>query len=81
MYIFHIGDNILTAINVAKSCGMVGSDDKVIFVIASPHTAQTSPTLRFTLEDEAAAQRSTEVTTQVGSSETTQNIPVCVRLN
>uniref|UniRef100_A0A4W6BPQ4 ATPase cation transporting 13A2 n=1 Tax=Lates calcarifer TaxID=8187 RepID=A0A4W6BPQ4_LATCA len=26
------GDNILTAVNVAKSCGMVGSDEKVIFV-------------------------------------------------
>uniref|UniRef100_A0A8C9WSR7 ATPase cation transporting 13A2 n=1 Tax=Sander lucioperca TaxID=283035 RepID=A0A8C9WSR7_SANLU len=33
------GDNILTAVNVAKSCGMVGFDDKVIFVNATPHTA------------------------------------------
>uniref|UniRef100_A0A3B4XBG7 ATPase cation transporting 13A2 n=1 Tax=Seriola lalandi dorsalis TaxID=1841481 RepID=A0A3B4XBG7_SERLL len=45
------GDNILTAVNVAKSCGMVGSDEKVIFVNATPHTAQTMPTLRFSLEE------------------------------
>uniref|UniRef100_A0A8C9WRM5 ATPase cation transporting 13A2 n=1 Tax=Sander lucioperca TaxID=283035 RepID=A0A8C9WRM5_SANLU len=45
------GDNILTAVNVAKSCGMVGFDDKVIFVNATPHTAQSIPTLRFSLED------------------------------
>uniref|UniRef100_A0A4W6BTW5 ATPase cation transporting 13A2 n=1 Tax=Lates calcarifer TaxID=8187 RepID=A0A4W6BTW5_LATCA len=45
------GDNILTAVNVAKSCGMVGSDEKVIFVTATPHTARSMPTLRFSLED------------------------------
>uniref|UniRef100_A0A669CQH3 ATPase cation transporting 13A2 n=1 Tax=Oreochromis niloticus TaxID=8128 RepID=A0A669CQH3_ORENI len=32
------GDNVLTAVNVAKTCGMVGSDEKVIFVTATPHT-------------------------------------------
>ncbi|TDH01678.1 hypothetical protein EPR50_G00182750 [Perca flavescens] len=46
------GDNILTAVNVAKSCGMVGFDDKVIFVNATPPTAQSIPTLRFSLEDQ-----------------------------
>uniref|UniRef100_A0A8C9WRQ0 ATPase cation transporting 13A2 n=1 Tax=Sander lucioperca TaxID=283035 RepID=A0A8C9WRQ0_SANLU len=56
------GDNILTAVNVAKSCGMVGFDDKVIFVNATPHTAQSIPTLRFSLEDRG------EVITQVGPS-------------
>ncbi|TKS77174.1 Cation-transporting ATPase 13A2 [Collichthys lucidus] len=45
------GDNILTAVNVAKSCGMVGSDEKVIFVNATPHTAQSTPTLTFNLEE------------------------------
>ncbi|KAK5622921.1 hypothetical protein CRENBAI_022259 [Crenichthys baileyi] len=49
------GDNILTAVNVAKSCGMVGSDEKVIYVDATPHTAETLPTLRFSLEDEGAS--------------------------
>uniref|UniRef100_A0A665X149 Uncharacterized protein n=1 Tax=Echeneis naucrates TaxID=173247 RepID=A0A665X149_ECHNA len=46
------GDNILTAVNVAKSCGMVGSNEKVIFVNATPYTAQSTPMLKFSLEDE-----------------------------
>ncbi|XP_008292149.1 polyamine-transporting ATPase 13A2 [Stegastes partitus] len=60
------GDNILTAVNVAKSCGMLGSDEKVIFVIATGHTAQSVPSLRFSLEDggTAATQSSIEVLTQ-----------------
>ncbi|AWP09289.1 putative cation-transporting ATPase 13A2 [Scophthalmus maximus] len=60
------GDNILTAVNVAKSCGMVGSDEKVIFVSATPHTAQSVPTLRFTLEDRVTttAQGSIEICTR-----------------
>lgn len=57
------GDNILTAVNVAKSCGMVGSDEKVIFVNATPHTTQSMPTLKFSFED---TQGSVEVITQVG---------------
>uniref|UniRef100_A0A668ABV8 ATPase cation transporting 13A2 n=1 Tax=Myripristis murdjan TaxID=586833 RepID=A0A668ABV8_9TELE len=62
------GDNILTAVNVAKSCGMVGSDDRVIFVHATPHTAQSMPTLRFHLGEggATAAAGSVEVITQVG---------------
>ncbi|XP_047459083.1 cation-transporting ATPase 13A2 isoform X2 [Mugil cephalus] len=60
------GDNILTAVNVAKTCGMVESDEKVIFVTATPHTAHSLPTLRFTVEDgqPIATQNSTEVITQ-----------------
>ncbi|XP_037129788.1 cation-transporting ATPase 13A2 isoform X1 [Syngnathus acus] len=46
------GDNIRTAINVAQSCGMVRADERVIFVEAAARTAQTRPTLRFTLEDQ-----------------------------
>ncbi|XP_015243066.1 PREDICTED: probable cation-transporting ATPase 13A2 isoform X1 [Cyprinodon variegatus] len=45
------GDNILTAVNVAKSCRMVGSDEKVIFVIATSRTAESMPSLRFSVED------------------------------
>ncbi|KAM6924917.1 polyamine-transporting ATPase 13A2 [Xenentodon cancila] len=48
------GDNILTAVNVAQSCGMVRSDEKVIFVTATPDTAESMPTLRFSLEDSGA---------------------------
>nr|XP_033484312.1 cation-transporting ATPase 13A2 isoform X1 [Epinephelus lanceolatus] len=60
------GDNILTAVNVAKSCGMVGIDEKVIFVTATPHTAHSMPTLKFTMEERgaSAAQSSAEVITQ-----------------
>ncbi|XP_044066518.1 cation-transporting ATPase 13A2 isoform X6 [Siniperca chuatsi] len=60
------GDNILTAVSVAKSCGMMGSDEKVIFVNATPHTAQSMPTLKFSLEDggATAAQSSVEVITR-----------------
>uniref|UniRef100_A0AAQ4NNH6 ATPase cation transporting 13A2 n=1 Tax=Gasterosteus aculeatus aculeatus TaxID=481459 RepID=A0AAQ4NNH6_GASAC len=48
------GDNILTAVNVAKTCGMVGVDEKVIFVNATPPTAQSMPTLEFSLEGDRA---------------------------
>ncbi|XP_038579201.1 cation-transporting ATPase 13A2 isoform X1 [Micropterus salmoides] len=60
------GDNILTAVNVAKSCGMVGSDEKVIFVNATPPTAQSMATLRFSLEGggDTAAQSSIEIVTR-----------------
>ncbi|XP_063735179.1 cation-transporting ATPase 13A2 isoform X2 [Eleginops maclovinus] len=57
------GDNLLTAVNVAKSCGMVGFDHKVIFVNATPHTAQSMPTLKFSLED-GGAQSSAEIINQ-----------------
>ncbi|CAG01724.1 unnamed protein product, partial [Tetraodon nigroviridis] len=46
------GDNILTAVNVAKSCGMVGYHERVIFVNAASQTAASVPTLTFDLEDE-----------------------------
>lgn len=50
-----VGDNVLTAVNVAKSCGMVGADEKVIFVTANPNSAQSAPTLKFSLEEQVAA--------------------------
>lgn len=46
---------------------MVGSDEKVIFVSATPHTPRAMPTLRFSLED---TQSSVEVITQVGPAQT-----------
>ncbi|XP_034550797.1 cation-transporting ATPase 13A2 isoform X2 [Notolabrus celidotus] len=60
------GDNILTAVNVAKCCGMVGSDEKVIFVNVVPHTNQSMPMLRFNLESggPTVPQNSVEVITQ-----------------
>ncbi|XP_064156772.1 cation-transporting ATPase 13A2 isoform X2 [Anguilla rostrata] len=41
------GDNILTAVNVARGCGMVRKDEQVFFVNASPPTAQSPPSLQF----------------------------------
>uniref|UniRef100_A0A8C1VTC1 ATPase cation transporting 13A2 n=1 Tax=Cyprinus carpio TaxID=7962 RepID=A0A8C1VTC1_CYPCA len=41
------GDNILTAVNVARACGMVLSHEKVIFVHASPPTASSVASLQF----------------------------------
>ncbi|XP_029975552.1 polyamine-transporting ATPase 13A2 isoform X2 [Salarias fasciatus] len=59
------GDNILTAVSVAKSCGMVAPEEKVIYVIANPHTARSMPTLKFSLQDGgSAAAHSSEVVTQ-----------------
>uniref|UniRef100_A0A8C8FGB5 Cation-transporting ATPase n=1 Tax=Oncorhynchus tshawytscha TaxID=74940 RepID=A0A8C8FGB5_ONCTS len=43
------GDNVLTAVNVARTCGMLGSNERVIFVHATPQTAQSLPSLRFHL--------------------------------
>ncbi|XP_054464832.1 cation-transporting ATPase 13A2 [Anoplopoma fimbria] len=58
------GDNILTAVNVAKSCAMLGYDEKVIFVNATPHTAQSMPTLKFSLEEEGAPAGQTSIVTR-----------------
>ncbi|KAM9786025.1 polyamine-transporting ATPase 13A2 [Neosynchiropus ocellatus] len=60
------GDNILTAINVAKNCGMVGPDEKVIFVSATSQNGQSVPTLKFSLEDTGspATPGSVEIFTQ-----------------
>ncbi|XP_026187758.1 polyamine-transporting ATPase 13A2 [Mastacembelus armatus] len=58
------GDNILTAVNVAKSCGMILSKEKVIFVNATPHTDESRPTLMFSLEDEEASGTQSSIITQ-----------------
>ncbi|XP_066462433.1 polyamine-transporting ATPase 13A2 isoform X2 [Eleutherodactylus coqui] len=41
------GDNMLTAVNVAKSCHLVEPAEKVFFVNASPPTYDSSATLKF----------------------------------
>ncbi|XP_037333855.2 cation-transporting ATPase 13A2 isoform X2 [Pungitius pungitius] len=58
------GDNILTAVSVAKTCGMVGDDEKVIFVNATPHTARSMPTLKFSLEEDRATTGQTSTVLQ-----------------
>ncbi|XP_008316832.1 polyamine-transporting ATPase 13A2 isoform X2 [Cynoglossus semilaevis] len=59
------GDNILTAVSVAKSCGMVGADEKVIFVTATPHTANSLPTIKFTPGEETSS--SPLISTQISN--------------
>ncbi|KAJ8395144.1 hypothetical protein AAFF_G00036000 [Aldrovandia affinis] len=48
------GDNILTAVNVARSCGMVGMGERVIFVHATPPTDHSLPALQFHLAESGA---------------------------
>ncbi|KAK7132311.1 hypothetical protein R3I93_018761 [Phoxinus phoxinus] len=56
------GDNILTAVNVARACGMVLSHEKVIFVHASPPTASSMASLQFHQGDGAVATVNTHET-------------------
>ncbi|KAJ8257722.1 hypothetical protein GJAV_G00188980 [Gymnothorax javanicus] len=41
------GDNILTAVNVARACGIVRKDERVYYVQASPPTGHSPPSLQF----------------------------------
>uniref|UniRef100_H3B7S7 Polyamine-transporting ATPase 13A2 n=1 Tax=Latimeria chalumnae TaxID=7897 RepID=H3B7S7_LATCH len=45
------GDNMLTAVNVAKNCGMVGPKERVIFVNAAPPTFDKVASLKFILAE------------------------------
>ncbi|MBN3324731.1 AT132 ATPase, partial [Atractosteus spatula] len=45
------GDNILTAVNVARGCGMVAPGERVIFVHGAPPLGHSPPTLRFLLAE------------------------------
>uniref|UniRef100_A0A8C7I5Q3 ATPase cation transporting 13A2 n=1 Tax=Oncorhynchus kisutch TaxID=8019 RepID=A0A8C7I5Q3_ONCKI len=62
------GDNVLTAVNVARTCGMLGSNERVIFVHATPQTAHSLPSLRFHLgeggTEDTATQSSIDMYTQ-----------------
>uniref|UniRef100_A0A8C2XTE1 ATPase cation transporting 13A2 n=1 Tax=Cyclopterus lumpus TaxID=8103 RepID=A0A8C2XTE1_CYCLU len=62
------GDNILTAVNVAKGCGMVESHEKVIFVNVTPQTAQSGPRLKFSLDEGGAPADQTSIVTRVSPS-------------
>lgn len=61
---------------------MVGSDEKVIFVNATPHTAQSTPTLTFNLEEggNIDTHSSVEVITQVGPAQTQHCSPLLLSL-
>lgn len=51
------GDNMLTAINVARNCGMVGPKEKIIFANGSPSTRSKPATLKFILADPLTEQQ------------------------
>lgn len=61
------GDNILTAVNVARACGMVLSHEKVIFVHASPPTASSVASLQFHQGDGAVATTDTQDTIDISA--------------
>jgi len=54
------GDNILTAVNVARACGMILSHERVIFVHASPPTASSMASLQFLQGDGAGGTNTQE---------------------
>ncbi|NXJ85939.1 AT132 ATPase, partial [Trogon melanurus] len=54
------GDNMLTAVNVAKSCRMVGPKERVIFVNASPPSHDKPAALRFILAEQSQGEEQPE---------------------
>ncbi|KAL1021114.1 hypothetical protein UPYG_G00009000 [Umbra pygmaea] len=67
------GDNILTAVNVARACGMMGSDERVIFVHATPHTGQSLPSLRFHLGEGGMGATATHGSVDICTQDRYQN--------
>ncbi|XP_025909352.1 cation-transporting ATPase 13A2 [Nothoprocta perdicaria] len=54
------GDNMLTAVNVAKSCHMVEPKERVVFVNASPPTADKPAALKFILAEHSQGEEESE---------------------
>uniref|UniRef100_A0A672IC50 P-type ATPase A domain-containing protein n=1 Tax=Salarias fasciatus TaxID=181472 RepID=A0A672IC50_SALFA len=75
------GDNILTAVSVAKSCGMVAPEEKVIYVIANPHTARSMPTLKFSLQDGGSVLMRATVFARMSPDQKTQLVKELQKLN
>uniref|UniRef100_A0A663NAG1 Polyamine-transporting ATPase 13A2 n=1 Tax=Athene cunicularia TaxID=194338 RepID=A0A663NAG1_ATHCN len=55
------GDNMLTAVNVARSCRMVEPKERVIFVTASPPSHDKPATLKFILAEHSQGEEQVEV--------------------
>uniref|UniRef100_A0A452GX96 Uncharacterized protein n=1 Tax=Gopherus agassizii TaxID=38772 RepID=A0A452GX96_9SAUR len=55
------GDNMLTAVNVAKSCRMVELKERVVFVNASPPSHNKPAALKFILSDDSQGQEQPQV--------------------
>ncbi|XP_067423675.1 polyamine-transporting ATPase 13A2 isoform X2 [Emydura macquarii macquarii] len=54
------GDNMLTAVNVAKSCGMVELKERVVFVNASPPSPDKPAALKFIPSEDSQGQEQPE---------------------
>uniref|UniRef100_A0AAY4EH67 Cation-transporting ATPase n=1 Tax=Denticeps clupeoides TaxID=299321 RepID=A0AAY4EH67_9TELE len=61
------GDNILTAVNVARGCGMVASHERVMFIHASPPTGHSPAVLKFHL-GEGGVRHPYTLTIKIGDS-------------
>uniref|UniRef100_A0A674KBJ0 Polyamine-transporting ATPase 13A2 n=1 Tax=Terrapene triunguis TaxID=2587831 RepID=A0A674KBJ0_9SAUR len=60
------GDNMLTAMNVAKSCRMVELKERVVFVNASPPSHDKPAALKFILSDDPQGQEQPQVPSPSG---------------
>nr|DBA15686.1 TPA: hypothetical protein GDO54_003159 [Pyxicephalus adspersus] len=74
------GDNMLTAVNVAKSCHLVESTEKVFFVNASPPTYNSSATLRFIPSEPTVGEETREGLYQQGGAFLDRG-PFCFAMN
>uniref|UniRef100_A0A8C8RU53 Polyamine-transporting ATPase 13A2 n=1 Tax=Pelusios castaneus TaxID=367368 RepID=A0A8C8RU53_9SAUR len=54
------GDNMLTAVNVAKNCGMVALKEQVVFVNASPPSPDKPAALKFISSEDCQGQEQPE---------------------
>lgn len=74
------GDNMLTAVNVAKSCHLVEVTEKVFFVNASPPTYNSSATLRFIPSEPTVGEENGEGLYQQGGA-FLDRVPFCFAMN
>ncbi|KAM4703534.1 LOW QUALITY PROTEIN: polyamine-transporting ATPase 13A2 [Rhinophrynus dorsalis] len=74
------GDNMLTAVNVAKSCQMVEATENIFFVSASPPALNKSATLRFIPSEPAQGEAAREALYQQGGPFLDKG-PYCFAMN
>uniref|UniRef100_A0A452GX48 Uncharacterized protein n=1 Tax=Gopherus agassizii TaxID=38772 RepID=A0A452GX48_9SAUR len=75
------GDNMLTAVNVAKSCRMVELKERVVFVNASPPSHNKPAALKFILSDDSQGQEQPQVSPSRAGRKTQQPCPCHLALN
>ncbi|KAM8927889.1 polyamine-transporting ATPase 13A2 [Pelodytes ibericus] len=74
------GDNMLTAVNVARSCHMVESAEKVFYVSASPPSYSSPATLKFIPSESAAGEEARQGLYQQGGTFLNKE-PFCFAMN